>query len=75
MGDKFIEQLKEILDMEEGEVHLNDHFRKLPGWDSLVYLSLIVLLDEEYEVAIEDKDFKKLITVQDILDEIKNRQN
>ena len=42
-------------------------FRELPEWDSLAYLSIIAMLDEEYGVQIEESDFKSLNTLGEIV--------
>ncbi len=73
MEQKFIELFKEILEAEDLEIRLGDKFREYNDWDSLVYLSLIAMLDEEFGVAIENDDFQKLITVADMINEIKKR--
>jgi acyl carrier protein len=75
MTEKFIQQFKEILEIEEHEVEMNHAFRDYPEWDSLGYLELIALLDEEYGVAIETEDFRKLITLGDLINEVEKRMN
>ena len=73
MQEKFIQQFKEILEIEDRDLDLNDEFRDYPEWDSLGYLELIAMLDEEFGVAIENDDFGKLITLQDLINEVKKR--
>lgn len=73
MEDKFIELLKEILEMENSEIHPEDTFRDYDAWDSLANLSVIAMLDDEFDVHIENSDFKKLQTVQDLIDAVKTR--
>ena len=75
MEEKFIESLKEILEIEDRELELKDEFRDYPEWDSLGYLELIAMLDEEFGVAIENDDFGKLITLEDLINEVKNRMD
>ena len=70
MEQKFIENLKEVLEIEDREISMNDQFRSYDEWDSLAYLSVIAMLDEEYDKQIEAADFKKLITVQDLFDAV-----
>jgi len=72
MENKLIEQLKEILEIEDREIKLEDKFRDYKEWDSLAYLSVIAMIDEEFDVVIETADFKKLLTVGDMLEAIKN---
>jgi acyl carrier protein len=73
MEQKFMENLKEVLEIEDREIALEDEFRTYEEWDSLAYLSVIAMLDEEYGVEIETEDFKKLRTVGALLDEVKKR--
>ena len=75
MEEKFIESLKEILEIEDRELDLKDEFRDYPEWDSLGYLELIAMLDEEFGVAIENDDFGKLRTLEDLINEVKKRMD
>ncbi len=68
--EKFIDLLHEALERED-EIRMEDKFRDYEEWDSLAYLSIIALLDEEYDVQIEEAEFKQLKTVQDIYDAVK----
>lgn len=73
MTDKFIDLFKETLEIRDDSVQLETEFRKLPQWDSLAFLSVIAMIDEEYDVVIEGNDFIKLLTVADVIDEIEKR--
>jgi len=73
MEEKFIKDFKEILEMENDEIQLSDRFREYEKWDSLAYLSLIAMIDEDYDIQIEGNEFKKLNTIQDLIDAIKKR--
>lgn len=75
MEKEFIEKLKEALEIEDRELSLTDKFREYPEWDSLAFLSVIAMIDEEYDVIIEGKDFKKLETVGDIVNAINERRS
>ena len=72
MEQKFIAAFKEAMERED-EINLNDEFRDYDEWDSLAYLEVIAMLDEDFEVEIEAADFKKLITVEDLINEVKKR--
>jgi acyl carrier protein len=74
MEQNFIELLSEILEKESSTVKLEDTFRDYDEWDSLANLSVIAMLDDEYDVHIESKDFKNLITVGDLMNEVQNRK-
>jgi acyl carrier protein len=73
MYEKFVEQLKEILEMENTEIQTDDKFREYEKWDSLVALSVIAMMDDEFGVVISAEDFRKLITVGDLIDAVKKR--
>lgn len=59
----FIEKFTEAIDTDAAKLNENTEFRTLDEWDSLAYLSVIAMLDEEYEIQIEMADFKKLTTI------------
>jgi len=69
METKFLEAFKEALERED-EINLTDEFRTYPEWNSLAYLSVIAMLDENYGVSIELADFRKQITLGDLMNEV-----
>lgn len=73
MDQKFIDLFKQILEIETDIVKPETIFRELEQWDSLAYLSVIAMIDEEFDVLIEGSDFKKLITISDLIEEVKKR--
>ncbi|MBB3185966.1 acyl carrier protein [Microbacter margulisiae] len=66
MENKFLTDLKEVFEIEDREIFMDDQFREYPEWGSLAYLSVIAMLDEIYDFQIEEADFKKLRTVRDL---------
>jgi acyl carrier protein len=75
MKEKFLDSFKEALQIEDREIALEDVFRNYEEWDSLGRLSLIAALDEEFDLQIEDKEFEKLLTVGDLLNEVELKTN
>lgn len=73
MEKQFLNAFKEALEIEDREVALDDVFREFDEWSSLGQLSLIAMLDEEYEVVIEHAAFERLLTVGDVLKEVQRR--
>ena len=73
MQDQFIPAFKEALEMEDQEINMTDAFRDYEEWDSIAQLSLIAMLDEEFDLQIEEKDFEKLETVEDLLKTVKEK--
>lgn len=67
--NEFIEKFAEAVEVEDASVlSANTEFRNLEEWGSLAYLSVIALLDEEFDVQIEMAEFKKLNTIQEVFD-------
>lgn len=70
--NRFIELFAEALER-ENEIRMEDEFRNYNEWSSIAYLSVIAMMDEEYDVQIEEADFKKLRTVQAVYDACTNK--
>jgi acyl carrier protein len=74
MEEKFINLFKELLENNNQEINMSTKFRTLENWDSLTFLSVLAMIDEEYDVVIEGNDFQKLQTIEDLIDEIKKKK-
>jgi len=73
--EKFINAFAEALEIEDASaLNLNTEFRDLDEWDSLAYLNIIAMLDEEYDIQIENTEFKKLATLGDIVSFIESNK-
>ncbi len=70
MEQNFIKLFAETLEIEDREISLNDTFRDYPEWDSLALLSVIAMIDDEYDVIIEGNDFAELKTIGDLIEAI-----
>jgi len=73
MEDKIKDAFREAMDRDDLEIELADTFRDYDDWDSLAYLSMIAALDEEFGVEIENEEFEKLETVQDLMDAVEGK--
>jgi Phosphopantetheine attachment site. len=49
-------------------------FRQLDEWSSLIALSVIAMIDEEYDVVIKGDDVKSSKTIQDLFEIVKSRK-
>ena len=70
--EKFIAKFAEAIER-DGEIKMEDEFRNYDEWGSLVYLSVVVMMEKEYGVQIEKKKKKKLKTVQDLYNACMNK--
>lgn len=74
-SNEFIEKFAEALEIEDAStLTAETEFRNLDEWDSLAYLNVIALLDEEYDIQIENAEFKTLKTISDIIGYIENHK-
>ena len=72
--EKFIDHFREALyASEDKEIRMEDRFRDYEEWDSLRYLSVIAMIDSEYDVIIDTSEFKKIETVGGLIEEIGKR--
>ncbi|WP_288651611.1 acyl carrier protein [uncultured Parabacteroides sp.] len=74
-NQKFIKLFAEAVEVESVEsLSVETVFRELDEWNSLAYLSVIAMLDDEYEVQIENANFKTLITIGDIINYVESHK-
>lgn len=48
-------------------------FHELDEYSSLIALSLIAMVDEEYDVTLKGDDMRSAVTIQDLFDIVKNK--
>lgn len=70
--EKFIEKFAEAIER-ENEIKIEDNFRDYDEWSSIAYLSVIAMMDEDYDTQIEEAQFKQLKTVQDLYNACMNK--
>lgn len=56
------------------EINAGTNFRDLEEWSSLVGLSVIAMIDEEYDVTLRGDDMRKANTVEELFEIVKNKQ-
>lgn len=55
-----------------GKVTQGTQFRNLDGWSSIVALSVITMIEEEYGVQLKSTDMRKACTIQELFDMVKS---
>jgi len=70
----FIEKFAEAIDVDASELTADTEFRDLDEWDSVAYISVIAMMDEEYDIQIEMSVFKTLKTVGAIAEYIEKNK-
>jgi acyl carrier protein len=65
---QFLEEFADMLGTSAADLTPSTQLSSLENWDSVAYLSAMVLLDEKAGVTISPDDLVAARTVQDILD-------
>ena len=47
---------------------------ELDEWSSLIGLSLIAMVDEEYDVTLKGDDIKSAVTIEDLFNTVKSKK-
>jgi acyl carrier protein len=63
--NEFIEKFKEALDI-EGEFDINVELEEFEEWDSMGYISIMSMLDEEYGKEVDANQLKVCKTLTDL---------
>lgn len=72
--DKFIENFTDLFDeTDPATISATTQFKSLDEWSSLVALSVIAMVDEEYDVEFRGDDIRGSNTVEDLYNIVKNR--
>ena len=63
----FIQNFADQFDeTDASEIQATTNFRNLEEWSSLIALSIIAMVDEEYDVTLKGDDIKNANTVEDL---------
>lgn len=66
----FAEQFDET---DANEIQANTIFRDLEEWSSLIALSVIAMVDEEYDVVLKGDDIRNANTIEDLFNTVKSK--
>ncbi len=73
--EKFIKHFAaQFDDTEVTEFRTNTVFKDLEEWSSLLALSVIAMVDEEYGVKIKGEDIRNAKTIEDLYNVVKSKQ-
>jgi acyl carrier protein len=72
--DQFIENFVDLFDETDPDtIQATTHFKEVEEWSSLVALSVIAMIDEEYDVEFRGDDIRNSTTIKDLYDIVKSR--
>ena len=72
--NSFIEHFAEQFDdTDASEFKAETVFKEIDEWSSLIALSVIAMVDEEYEVTLKGEDIRNANTIEDLFNVVKSR--
>lgn len=73
--NSFIENFAAQFDDTDASVFTAEtKFREVDEWSSLIALSIIAMVDEEYDVTLKGEDIKNATTVEDLFNTVKSKK-
>ena len=61
-------------DTDPSEIKADTKFKELEEWSSLIALSVIAMVDDEYGVTIKGTDIRNSATVEDLFNVVKGKK-
>ena len=72
---EFVENFANQFDeTDPAEITATTNFRDLEEWSSLIGLSIIAMVDDEYDVTLRGEDMRKANTVQELFEIVKSKK-
>ena len=72
---EFIENFADQFDDTDScEIKAETIFKELDEWSSLIALSVIAMVDEEYDITIKGDDIRNSNTVEDLFNAVKAKE-
>ena len=70
--NEFIQNFAEQFDeTDASEIKAETVFHDLDEWSSLIALSLIAMIDEEYDVTVKGDEMRAAVTIEDLYNIVK----
>lgn len=71
LKDFIVNFAEQFDDTDASEINAETKFRELDEWSSLIALSVIAMVDEEYDVTLKGDDIRNATTVEDLFNTVK----
>lgn len=74
--ENFIENFSALFDETDSSVfNSKTVFKELEEWSSLIVLSVIAMVDEEYEVILSAEDIRNCKTIEELFNYVQNKKD
>lgn len=71
---EFLEKFAEQFDDTDASVFTAEtKFHEVEEWSSLIALSVIAMVDEEYDVTLKGDDIRTAVTIEDLFNLVKSK--
>lgn len=64
---EYLDAIADILELDEGSLQGEEVLTEIEEWDSLAFLSVIAMADEEFDIVIQGDVLEKVNTVNDLV--------
>jgi len=71
--EEFSAQFADAIEISHGDVSGMTEFKQLDIWDSLCVLTIIAMVDTNYNVTVGGHDLEKAVSVSDLFDLVRSR--
>ena len=72
--NEFVEYFADQFDdTDASEIKAETVFKELEEWSSLIALSVIAMVDEEYDITIKGDDIRNSNTIEDLFNLVKSK--
>lgn len=68
----FIAKFREELEIEQ-EINANTQFRQLDEWSSLAGLTVMAMVDDEYDIQLKADEMRQTNTIQELFDLVSSK--
>ena len=64
---EFLIAIDEILELDEGTLKGPESLSEIDEWDSLAFLSVIAMADEQFDIVVQGEQLEQIETVDDLV--------
>ena len=69
-ASQFLAALHELFEADAGTIHQDSVLQDIDGWNSMTFIGLIAMLDEEIGVRVAPGTILRCHTVEDLMEEV-----
>lgn len=73
MEDKIKQTMASVFEVNTSDIREDASNKTLPNWDSLRHMSLIIALEEEFDVEFDNEEIVEAMTLQSIITILRNK--